>query len=561
MNLAQIDYLLFGNLFGMPVVGFFGGLFVAIAYRLLNPETVGTKSVSEVIASALKRIFLGGAFVFVFLALSILSAIPYGGGNHGLILGFRVALVLAPFWAAFAVVDIRTALAKDDDVREESGGSSSGKWKIPIGVTLVCLSAVIVLKAMLVKPPPSSEDTEREARGKQRDLAIARCASEIQNVANEYIVDSLLLDANLIDQFTLQHLLGDRGIRFIELRANQLKGRSNERDGWGVMTVQGDSSSQLEVESDSKYVRFDLSKNGDPLCNTSKFDAFETGPHSPFAPDTCLRVTPDRQSVASHAIKALPADDGTEFIRWSLIEQSTGNALAALTSSDSPNSPERQRGGSENEWKIAKYGEVSCRQPYFTLTNALRGVPQNTRQSLSLVRRKIEPKIVDLSSDAITWSEIRVDEVEAPEAGKTGAERTAPWGKDWELAYKKAESVGFADVGGELIDYKAGELLSLGSLKLESKWFNPYVGASHNGFVVVFGRQNGIHLVRYSLDGEMQWQGRIQVKGRDNSVPEWPEIMSIKWAESEIRIYVFRRNGQSVSHWLLRVPNSMVGVR
>lgn len=105
MNLAQTDYLLFGNLFGVPVVGFLRRLFAAIAYRSLKPEIKGTKSGSEVIVSAIKRIFFGAAVIFASLVLSILSAIPYGGGNHGLIFGFRVAIVLAPFWAAFAIVD------------------------------------------------------------------------------------------------------------------------------------------------------------------------------------------------------------------------------------------------------------------------------------------------------------------------------------------------------------------------------------------------------------------------------------------------------------------------
>lgn len=562
MNLAQIDYLLFGNLFGMPVVGLLGGLFAAIAYRLLNPEIRGTKSVSDAIASSIKRIFLGAAVVFAFLVLSILSAIPYGGGSHGLIFGFRVALVLAPFWAALAVVDIRTTPAKNEAVRDESVASSSGKWKTLIGVILACFSAGIVLKTMVVKPPPSSEDTERETRYKQRELAIAQCTSEIQNVSDEYNIGSLLLDANVVDQFTLKYLLGDRGVRSVELRADRLKGRNNERDAWGVVAVSGDNSSRLEVDADSQYVRFDLAKKGDPLCSTSYgFSVGGNGPDSPFAPNTCLRATPDKKSLASHAIKALPTNDGTKFIRWSLVEQSTGNVLVALTSSDSPNSPVRQRGGSKNEWKIAKFGEISCRQPYFTLTNALRGVPQNSRQSLSLVRRKIEPKIVDLSSDAITWSEIRVDEIEAPEAGKTGAERTSPWGKDWEIAYRKAEVDGFADVGGELIDYKAGELLSLGHLKYEDKWVQPpHVGASPHGFAFVFGRPDGMRLVRYGFDGELQWQGKIQVNGRDNSVPAWPEIMGVKWADSELRIYVFRRSGQAVSHWLIRIPNSIIGV-
>lgn len=563
MNLAQTHNMLFGNPLGMPIVGFFGGLFAAIAYRLLNPERKGTKAVSEVIVSAIKRIFLGAAVVFSFLALSILSAIPYGGGSHGLIFGFRVALVLAPFWAAFALVDIRTATAGGEAARDESRDRSSRKWKILIGVTLACLSAGIVLKAMFAKPPPSSEDTERETRYKQRELAIAQCAGEIQNVADEYTIDSLLFDTNIVDQFTLKHLLGDRGVRSVELKAARLKGRNkDERDTWGVVAVSGDGSSRLEVDANSQYVRFDLAQKGEPQCSTSDGFSFGgNGPDSPFAPYTCLRATPDKKSLASHAIKAIPTNDGTGFIQWSLVEQSTGNVLVALTSSDSPNSPVRQRGGSENEWKIAKFGEVSCRQPYFTLTNSLRGMPLNTRQSLSLVRRKIEPRVVDLSSDAITWSEIRVDEIEAPEAGKTGAERTSPWGKDWEIAYRKAEVEGFADVGSELIDYKAGELLSLGNLKYEDKWIQPtYIGASSNGFAVVFGRHDGIRLVRYNFDGEMQWQGKIRVNGRDDSIPAWPEIMNVKWADSGLRIYIFRRSGQNGSHWLIRIPNSAIGV-
>lgn len=562
MNLAQIDYLLFGNPFGLPVSGFFGGLLAAIALRSLNPETNGTKSVSEVIVSSIKRLLLGAAVVIAFLVLSILSAIPYGGGNHGLIFGFRVALVLAPFWIALAVVDIRTAPAKGEAERDESGGSSRGKWKILIGITLASLSAGIVLKAMLAKPPPSSEDIERETKYKQRELAIAQCAGEIKNVADEYNIESLLLDANVVDQFTLKNLLGDRGVRSVELKASQLKGQNKERDSWGVVAVSGDQSSRIEVDTDSQYVRFDLANKGDPLCSTAYgFSVGRNGPHSPFAPNTCLRATPDKKSLATHAIKAVPSNDGTRFIRWSLVEQSTGNVLVALTSSDSPSSPHRQEGGAENEWKLAKFGVVSCRQPYFSLTNALRGVPQNSRQSLSLVRRKIEPKIVDLSSDSITWQEIRVDEIEATEAGKSGVERTSPWGMDWEIAYRKAEVDGFADVGAELIDYKAGELLSLGPLKYGDKWVQPsYVGASSSGFAFVFGRPDGIRLVRIDFNGELQWQGKVQANGRDDSVPAWPEIMNVKWADSELRIYVHRRSGQSTSHWLMRIPNSTIGV-
>ncbi|SMC20907.1 hypothetical protein SAMN02745857_01077 [Andreprevotia lacus DSM 23236] len=556
MNFSQIDYLFFGHLSGMPVIGFFGGIFAAIAYRLLDPEKVGTKSVSEVIISALKRILLGGAIFLVFLVLSILSAIPYGGGNRGLFLACRVAFVLAPFWAAFTVVDVRTAQATRVDAQDESGGKPSGKWHM-VGITLACLSAVIVLRAMLATPPLSPEEIESKAQGKQRELAIAQCSKEISTVANEYIVDSLLLDANMINKNALESLLGGQGVRFVELKAGQIKIWNSKKEKWGVMIFDGDDRNNIELDSNKKYVRFELSRNGDPLCETSTLHILDGSPRAPFAPGACLRMVPDQKSLASHAIKALPAGDKTGFIRWSLLEQASGHVLAALISSDLPHSPARQGGGADIEWKIAQYGAVSCRQPYFTLTNALRGVPQNTRQSLSLVTRKIEPELVDLGVKSIIWPEIKVDEVEGP----AGPNNTYPWGKDWEFAYKKAESTGFADVGTELIDYKAGELLSLGNLKFEGQWLNPHIGASPNGFVAVFGRPNGIHLVRYALDGEMQWQGIIQVNGRDSTAPARPDIAEIKWEENEVDIYVFRKNGKGESRWLLQVPNAMIGLR
>lgn len=447
-----------------------------------------------------------------------------------------------------------------DEAAPESTNSPNASRTILFATILACLSAGIVSTAVVIKPiPPSSEDLEREARGKKRDLALAKCAGEIQQVADEYVVESLLLDAPLIEQFALKQLLGDRGIRFVELRADRIGVQNSERKAWGVLAVSGIQGSRIELNPDSRYVRFDLAKIEDPLCTKSYgFGIGGTGPEAPFAPDTCIRATPGNKSFASHAIRAIPASDGTGLIRWSLVEQSSDKVLVALTSSDAPDSPVQQPA---NGGKSAKFGLVSCNQPYFTLINALNGVAQQGRQSLSLTRRRIEPKLADLSSDAIAWAEIRVDEIEVPEAGKTGAERTSPWGKDWERAYDKAERTGFADVGEELIDFKSGELLSLGALKYEEKWIQPtYVGASSNGFAFVFGRPDGLRLVRFGFDGELKWQGKIQVNGRDSSVPAWPEIMNVKWAENELRIYVFRRNGQNVSHWLMRVPNSVIGV-
>jgi hypothetical protein len=555
MTWVDINYLLFGNpLLGYPVAGFSAGLLAALATRLCEPQKTGTKSFSDVLGSVLIRIFLGIVIAFVFLVLNILSAIPYGGGNQGLFLIFRTAFVLAPFWAAYAFVDIRTGAAR---TAAKQNNAVRIDRKFIAGSLLILISAGLVLRTFM-PPALSAKDMEREARNKRYWKALPVCKKELSGIASEYLVESLLLDTNKIEQFTLKRLLGDKGVRFVELKADVIEGKNEKTDAWGLGGYRDLVS--LMVDKEVKYVRFDLSIDGDSRCS-NEIRISSTGPRAPFSPYACIRVTTDQQARASHAIKAFPLDDGSGLIRWTLVEQSTGNVLAALTSGDQPNNPRRVRGASS--WE-----SIDCDQPYFTFTNVLRGTPPNTRQGLSLVRRKIKPRVVDLGSDAIAWPEIPVDETRIPDSKGNEDKRTHPWGKDWKAAYGRAEETGFADVGGELIDYANGELLSLGSLKFgpDSSKFGPHwlhgeTGASKHGFVFVFQRPSGIHLVRYDFDGEMKWQGLIRPNGYDKSTAGKLNLSSVKWADDEIRIYVYKRNEKDASYSLLRIPDSVVGVK
>lgn len=77
---------------------------------------------------------------------------------------------------------------------------------------------------------------------------------------------------------------------------------------------------------------------------------------------------------------------------------------------------------------------------------------------------------------------------------------------------------------------------------------------------MAFVNSVGIHLVRYDLNGVMRWQGIVHVNGRDDSELNRADIGRVKWADSEVRIYLSRGQGAASSILMLRIPNSSIGV-
>jgi hypothetical protein len=434
-----------------------------------------------------------------------------------------------------------------------------GKWKGLAGAVLACLSTSLAMRAIIFTPPPSADGIKARAEAERHMHAAAQCEGELRQIDDEYIVDSLLLDTNFSEINTIERLLGDSGIRFVELKANRFKLPYDEAERWGVWLLPGNGGKTYDVNPDTKYVRFELSKAGDPHCDASSHNRLDIKLQAPFAPDACIRVTTDQKSLASHAIKALPATDGTDFIRWTLLEQSSGNALVALTSSDRPDRPEGSSGGGKS--RSVKYGKISCFGPYFTLPQALGGIPGHATPSLSLVRRRIEPRLVDLNSDSVIWSEINVDAAEAPKAEAQSIKDTALFGEGWRTAYAKAQSSGYASVDRELIDYKAGELLSLGTLKFEKELSYPHTTASKHGFAILFNPGSGMHLARFALNGELEWQGIIRIKGDPDPTSRPPSIESIRWDEEEIKIYLVKFKENVATYRLLTIQNSLVGIK
>ena len=567
MDLVHINYLLFGSLHGLAGICFFGGILAALAYRLAKPEVNRTIPFSGVISLMLFRIAIGGAVFIGSLFLGFLSAIPYGGGNKTLFAITRITLTLAPFWAGFAVAKMGRISAKVEEKENDSDSRPIGFGRIIVSTALACVSIGVVFRATFF---PLPEDPDQEARIQRRNQAIAQCRTEIQNIADEYIIDSLLIDINFFDESDLIELLGDKGIRFVEIRTGIVKPypSEGEKDRWGISGHAHGERHIFDMDKNTNYVKYDLSVKGDSRCINRTYWLGIEDPKRPFAPDTCIRETPVQQSTASHAIKVLPSEMGEGFIRWSLLEQSSGKILAALTS-DIQSFSSRVR---------TPKGFVDCRNLYHSLTSALNGSVENRRPSLSLIKRVIQSEHIDLSSEDMSWPAIYVDEVALPQNPHDTEKGDMPrWAKSWESAYRKAEATGFGTDSEVLINYEAGELLSLNHVMFAP--INQFGSPSHKviaskyGFAVIFWHSDRktLGLVRYGLDGKIKWHGLILVNRDNDAIPSvetetnsllWWQLNDINWDEDEIQIYFGKGTVKEIkSHWILRVPNSMIGMK
>lgn len=288
-------------------------------------------------------------------------------------------------------------------------------------------------------------------------------------------------------------------------------------------------------------------------------------PHAPFFPNACIRVEPVSESVATHTIN-LREDQRSGFRHWALVERATGNELVALATNDATSSSLGRQTSDARELKRVRFGKVNCRDPYFSMLNTLHGSQVSTPERLSLQRRTVMSKSVIDPEEAANWPQLKAHEENVDSESKADEHRPGDKGEnDWERAFQAARSSGWADYEGDLIDYRAGELISLPNVKLGANWLkNVTKAASRHGFVFVSPMRRGgkqdLLLLRFSLDGSLQWQGHVRPMAEHAGLTDF-DPLDVNWRNGEIRILGFRRTAaHDTQRWMFTIPESAIGV-
>ena len=138
-------------------------------------------------------------------------------------------------------------------------------------------------------------------------------------------------------------------------------------------------------------------------------------------------------------------------------------------------------------------------------------------------------------------------------------------GADWENAFKAAQRTGQANIGGSLLNYPSGELVSLGLPKYRDEVLRGYTAASGNGFVFAARARfldDGVTVIRYALDGKIQWEGIVRSKLPPPEGLGAFDPVAVSFEDDELHIFGFRHraSGTGVQVRMRVVPLSAMGV-
>lgn len=486
-----------------------------------------------------KRLFLGVFIWVVMFILLLLSAIPYGGGHQGLDSLLRISMLLLPLWALAGFVAPDDNQEKTNDVSfvppsETSAAPSNGAIKMA-GYVLLALLTVGLAVAGLTKQG-RKEEKERKAQTRRFDSALHACRADLDKISAPVQVRSLLIESGLLDDAMLSALLGERGLKFIELRerSTQAANDPNERDG---------SVSLPPGSPDAKIVRLSLSTMGDPACTTQRLLDFnldlDTG-RAPFAPNTCLAKEVDNASHATHALKAIPSDSDAALIKWAIVEQANGVVFASLTSSDTPSRPLSPRIDSRSDVKIIDGNPLSCDSPHFSLMNLMYAPARSKNERLSLGKREVMLDMELAHPDKLGVSEL----IEVPEEaiGDRQARKHRPAWPDWHKAYRTAEQQGWAPFGEGIIEFKEGLIITPRLRNGSGR--NTRVQGSDRGFMVAWDvKENRTMLAQFGLDGRLLWTRQLVTAMAADPHGSGFSLDAMEWDRREVRLYGSRKNG------------------
>ena len=355
-----------------------------------------------------------------------------------------------------------------------------------------------------------------EHRGFQKHLAEAKalCEKDLDAISAEIEVSSVLVESGSISPQMLRKLIGDRGLRFVEIRAKNIPMGHNakQKSAWGISLV-GERSYLLDPGI--AYVKISLSQTGDSHCR--KRESRDLGidmESAPFSPKACLRIDFEGYPTASHSLKALPISGNAKLIRWTLVEQGSGKALIALASAEDAASP-RGSNVAGREAKRIGNGFVSCDTPHWSILDILRSRKNSHR--LALVSRLVQAQTPSVAGYGVDkWPQIVADEDEVPSwsdpLNYRAAKGLTASGTVWEHAFREAEKKGYASAGEKFIDYGAGELLTPVVPRENATSNEGFVRWVGDGFFFIrywHRGKEGIPVVRYSRDGKILWRAFV----------------------------------------------------
>lgn len=375
-----------------------------------------------------------------------------------------------------------------------------GRWRLAVLVVVVGFWGHLYWQKV----------AQPKARVEWMLAARARCDAERKQIPPLPAVEGFLDEGAALHKHVLWQLFAERHLEFIEIAippSGAAAGRIAYPDGDG-------EEAWVLPTSKGAYVRLQLGKKGDPDCVELPRGLAGRMDSPPFLPDTCVTARYSNAPTARYALSlrpvASPASrrDGA----WAFIDRTTGVALMTLTTSDSP------QGFIGAGGYLSRPGgpHVSdCSTPHTIIVDRLAG-PVNVRPTQLLTDEQVmaQPEVasIDRSDPAIP----RVQAV-SQTILFNDAEEQALFSLDgrakWELAIERAAQVGDADFGRQLVDLRAGRLVSLRPTSRESSY--PWeVFAVSGSFLVIsstpsWDRAPANLLASYSRDGSLQWRANV----------------------------------------------------
>lgn len=174
---------------------------------------------------------------------------------------------------------------------------------------------------------------------------------EMRDLPERFYTDSLVTEGAVIPNRQIFSMLTERGLRFVEVKARRFKGK--ETIGYfGMTDVDGDVALYVPfLAPGTDYVRLALADGANPESRCIQVERLPQVmkwrmDDSPLLPGTCISATPIEKPTARMALVYEGKHPwGTPFGYWSLVDRTTGQKLAALTSADSDAMPSNGNSG------------------------------------------------------------------------------------------------------------------------------------------------------------------------------------------------------------------------
>lgn len=443
------------------------------------------------------------------------------------------------------------------------GGRRGGVAGLMIGpVALLVAVAVKVGTHDSPRAPEKVATSLRQPIEKDERLGDAGLPAKVLSIP----ADSLLIESGYAKEGAIHTLLGDQGLRFVELQAVRMPALPGEAQSqWGVKS----GESFFLLPRPENLLRLSLGKQGDPACTDQRDFGLDNDRRElpPFAPEACIRVEVATVARATHALRAVPHTDQQGVPCWSLVDRSSGASLLSPATRDDPDAP--RNAGSGNGTRAPAFGAAACSSVEADVTSLLIGSPPAGGERLAFMRHTVKAEAISAELGSGQWPMVKataalIDDVKAAEELRYPAGQPGQWKHVFDGDRRSGQQL----YGEQLADFTIGALISLAQSDANGKPINASYLTTPFGFIVA-GRPDvhpasGLPLVGFARDGRLLWRAAIAVAaGRDVDLAQ-ARVLKLKVDGPRLLIYVERQaeRWRPVQVFQLQIPlRSIVAVR